>query len=423
MTVRRARDRDRWLVTVHRAAALPGFQRIRRYVYTLEAAEALEAEIEASIQKFGKWPADPKDKPLKVLATPNIMTSTVRRPTGPTGTLREAADLAILTHWHGQRYERSVTYIVRSLVSFFEANQCPDIDDITSEDIDQFIIHMRQKNLAPGTMNKALGALRMINKVALKRLPPLCTVTLPIPHIRGRRVEKWWMRPEDHQKVVTELRNPVSGNLMTDPMFADLIDIICYQGLRVEEALRIEPRMVVGLDTEEPWIKPPGTKTSDAQNSIPIYPEAVAPLRTSIERADKHRWTRLFPYRERQVMNKWNEVREFLGVRHIPTATMKSLRRTFAWYANHMGMPTSTLQKVLRHKGIATTAGYLELVGDNSLSDSRKYFIPKDSTTRPQVEPERPTIGSNIGAIIQAYAQTPGVTPEDVAKFAKELMI
>jgi hypothetical protein len=77
-------------------------------------------------------------------------------------------------------------------------------------------------------------------------------------------------------------------------------------------------------------------------------------------------------------------------------------------------MPTATLQKVLRHKGIGTTAGYLELVGAGELEQSRRYFEVGAS----REEPPR----SNVAEIIKAYASTPGITPEDVARFAKELM-
>ncbi|NKW09164.1 hypothetical protein HGG76_02645 [Ochrobactrum tritici] len=111
-----------------------------------------------------------------------------------------------------------------------------------------------------------------MNKVALKRKPPLATVELPIQKVAKRRIEKWWLRPDDHIKVVQALRNPIDGELFTDPLFADLIDVIVFNGLRVEEALRLEERMIFGLDGKEPWLQPPGTKTSDAQNSIPIFP-------------------------------------------------------------------------------------------------------------------------------------------------------
>lgn len=416
------RHRTKWLVTVHRAAANPGYTRIRRIADTLEDATTLEASINEALEVFGKYPVEEGDRPLRHKATHYVHATTIRRTTKASGTLREATTIALDTHWHGKRYHRVVRYAALRMVDFFENLGCPDLDDITSPDIDAFVADLQKRKLSPSSMNSALGALRVINRIALARIPPLATITLPIPHIKGRRVEKWWLRPDDHAKVVAALRSPTDGSLVTDPAFADLIDIICYQGLRVEEAMRLEARMFTGLDAEEPWLQVPGTKTQGAQNSIPIYPEAIEPIRTAIARAQRNRWGRLFPYKERQVWDRWNDVRDFLHVRHISTSTMKSLRRTFAWYANSKGMPTSTLQKVLRHRGIATTAGYLDLVGDSSLKDSRRYFS-EDSTPKTPVEAAKESMGSNIGAIIQAYAQTPGVTPEEVARFAKELMV
>ncbi len=84
---------------------------------------------------------------------------------------------------------------------------------------------------------------------------------------------------------------------------------------------------------------------------------------------------------------------------------MKALRRTFAWYANNRGMPTSTLQKVLRHKGIGTTAGYLDLVGDGTLKDSRKYF-DSDSTQMHTDTPKHEPAKTNVADVIAAYAAT-----------------
>lgn len=412
--------RGKHLVTIRRKAALPGYQRIRKYVDDLEQAKALEVEIEEAIETYGKWPVEPTDKPFRVAATKGIRAETVKAPSYRSGTLREATELTISGHWRGMRCERNIAYVTRSMVRFFENRGCPDIDDITSEDIDAYVDTMRARDLTPSTMNECLGGLRTINKTALNRLPPLATVTLPIPHIKGGRKQKWWLRPDDHIRVVTALRDPIDGSLPSDPLFADLLDVICYMGLRIEEALRLEPYLIRDLDKPEPWLQTPGTKTVDAQNSIPIFPAAVPVLKSAIDRAKANRWTYLFPLRQGQTADKWNIVREYLGASDIPTATLKSLRRTFAWYANARGVPTSTLQKLLRHRVISTTAGYLELVGDTTLNDSRRYFSD-DSTTRPTEAP-RTTPGEGIGAIIQAYASTPGVTPEQVARFAKEMM-
>ncbi|WP_266031256.1 tyrosine-type recombinase/integrase [Brucella intermedia] len=410
---------SRFEVTVQRASALPGFQRIRRLVPTREEAEKLEQEINSAIEVYGKWPLSDDDTPLHTPAKLNAPAKVVHKaPPKRTGTLREAADHAKKTHWIGQRYLESVRYMADIIVEFFEERLKPDLDDITSEDIDALITSRREAGNEAVTINKYLGALRVINDVALKRKPPLATITLPVPSLKAKRVEKWWLRPDDHRRVVAALRNPMEGSLITDLMFADIIDIIVYQGLRIEEALRLEARMFVGLDSSKPWFNPAGTKTADAQNAIPVYPEALEPIKRSIARAAENRWPRLFPITPRQAGYLWDHVREFLGVQDVPTATMKSLRRTFAWYANQKGMPTSTLQKVLRHRNIGTTAGYLELVGDGALEDSRKYF-EDDSTKTPTVGSQQ---GGDIKEAIAAYASLPGVTPEAVARFVKELM-
>lgn len=406
----------KYMVTVQRAAALTGFQRIRKTAPTLTAAQDLEAIITEALETYGKWPVEATDKPLRIKATSHKPASVVHANTGQAGTLREAVKLAIANHWAGKRSERNARYVALAMADFFEARGVSDIDALTSADIDAIIKHHRDQGNTASTINKVLGTIRIANQVALKRLPPLATVTIPVPHVTGPRAPKWWLKPEDHKRVVTALRDPIDGSLMTDTMFADFIDVVVYEGLRVEETLRLQPSMVMNLGTDKAWLYPPGTKTTDAENAIPIYPEAVAPLQSAITRAKANGWRYLFPLRVRQAADRWNHVRDYLGASDVPTATLKSLRRTFAWYANTRGMPTATLQKVLRHQNISTTQGYLDLIGDQVVDNSRKYF-----EVNPTQSPA-PTQRQDIGSIIQAYATTPGVTPEDVARFAKELM-
>lgn len=403
-------------VTVNRASAKQGYRRIRRNYPTLPEAEAAEAEIEAALETYGKWPVEEGDKPLRIPVEKRTTAATGERnrKAGDPGTLREAMQIALDVHWAGTRYFESVRFIAPSMVSFLEQRGVVDLDDITSEDLDALIQHHRGRGLMNSSVNKYLGALRVINRLAVERKPPLATKLLPIPHLRKANIAKWWLRPEDHQQVVKALRDPQDDSLTTNPMFADLIDIIVYLGLRVEEALRLEAWMVHGLDGREPWLNPDGTKTAGSDNAVPVYPEAVEPMKRSIQRAEKNRWPSLFPITPRVAAGLWNEVREFLGVADVPTSTMKALRRTFAWYATSRGMPTGVLQQAMRHKNITTTEGYLKLVGTGALEDSRKYFSQNPTP--------KEKVGIDVGSIIAAYAKTPGVTPEDVARFAKALM-
>ncbi|TPJ33701.1 tyrosine-type recombinase/integrase [Mesorhizobium sp. B2-8-3] len=405
----------KFLVTVNRAAAKEGYQRIRKAADTYKEAQDLEREIEAALTAYGMWPVPATQEPLSepLEAYRHADTNEYRNPTHKTGTLREAARIALETHWHGMRSAKSVEPCLWRMVYFFEALGKYDIDMMVSADLHAFVKKLREGGNSPSFINQQLSHFHIVNEIASKQTPALCTIVLSMPREATRIVEKWWLRPEDQDRVSTWLRDPLST--YTDAMFADLIDFICYQGLRVEEALRLEPRLFTGLNGKDPWLQPDGTKTVNAQNSIPVFPEAAEVAKRAVARAIDNRWDKLFPITPRQAADRWGKVRAFLQVEHIPTATMKALRRTFAWYANDRGMPTATLQRVMRHRQISTTAGYLELIGGGDLSRSREYFRVE------QPEPEAPK-GSNVGEIIKAYVAT-GASPEDVARFARELMV
>ncbi|MER9178907.1 hypothetical protein [Mesorhizobium sp. M0767] len=398
----------KFLVTVRRASAKEGFRRIRKAAETVEAGKALEAEINQALDAYGMWPVPQGQLPLDMpsVARKHSDTLEYRQPEHRTGTLREAAKIALATHWAGMRSHGSVEPCLWRTVHFMERLGKVNVDDIKSADLDALVTHLKERGNVASYINQQLGSLRVVNKIALKRLPALATVVLPIPHLKTFQQEKWWLRPELHLEVTEMLRKPGG-----DPLFADLIDIIIYQGLRVEETIRLEARQFSGLGTPKPWLQPDGTKTVDAQNSIPVYPEGAEVAERAIARAAANNWPRLFPITAGQASQRWNLVRDYLGVTDIPTATLKSLRRTFAWYANQRGMPTETLRKVMRHRQISTTSGYLRLIGDADLDKSRDYF---EQTTRP-------AMGSGVGTVIAAYAAT-GASPEAVARFAKEMM-
>jgi integrase len=386
--------RDGFQVCVERRGALPGYQRIRRQVPTREAAEKLEAAILKALETHGMWPIQAKAPALP------------KRREYARGTVRKAAELCLDKHWRGMRYYDSVRHVVMVMVEFFEGRGKPDMADLTLHDLDALVEARAAAGNAPSHILKYLNAYSVI--AAKAPFYGIVVNTLPRPTIKVPRKENWWMSPEDHRKAVAWLRED-DRNLL----FADLIDMIVYEGLRVEEALRLEPRHFTGMDTAEPWIKAPGTKTKGSEAPIPLFPEAIPVAERSILRAEKNRWTKLFPINKRQVETSWNHVRRELGAENIPTATMKALRRTFAAYANSRGMPTATIQQVLRHQTITTTEGYLKLQGSRALDESRRYFS--------QVPTQPDTKGMTVGSIIQDYMKS-GASPEEVARFVKEMM-
>lgn len=390
------RKRDRYQVQVDRADALWGYKRIRRSRATFQQAVDLEKEINQAIDQYGKWPVVPGDQPRLVSGV-----------TLPDGTLRAAARLAIENHWKGTAYEKQVTPVVWVIVEFMEIKRKrKDLDAITSEDIEAYIKYCFEvRGSSANTVNHHLSALSTINDIALDRKPPLCTARLPIKRVKVKPIEKWWLRPEDLAKAVRWLED------QAEFVFADYLQTLAFEGLRVAEGLGLRERHITGLGSDKPRLKVPGSKTPGSQATIPVFPRAVPVLERSIERAQKMEWDLLFPMTWRHANETWKQVRAHLGVTDVRTATLQSVRRSFAHYANEQGMPTKTLQKVLRHGTIGTTDKYLQLVGGTDAEDARRYFAAE-----PQEEKQE-----GWGEVIAAYKST-GATPAEVAQFVKELM-
>ena len=388
-------------VEVNSKKALEGFKRVRVQVNGDRAAALLvEQEIKENLRVYGKHPVGPQDLPLDA-----------PEPKKPerVGTLRLATGLALTTHWAGTPYAKTVNWVVWSLVRFFEeVRGVYDIDDIRSADIDALVTDCKSRGNTANTINKRLSMLSVVNTVALERTPPLASIRLPLKRQKSRPVEKWWLRPEDLERLLDWYRG--SKN---DPIFADFIEVIVREGLRPSEALGLEARHLSDLETDTPWLKVPGTKTAGSEAAIPVYPDAVELMRRCAKRSHVERTGKLFPYTWRQASDRWNEARAYLGVSDVTSATLRALRRTFAYYANQRSMPTRTIQKVLRHETITTTEGYLRLTGTNELEQSRDYFATATPKVEEQVDP--------IMRVIAAYKAT-GAAPEEVAKFTKEML-
>lgn len=389
-------------VEVNNAKALKGFKRVRVQCNGTEAdAKALEAEIAKALETYRKWPVEEGDKPY-------VDPAALRR----VGSLRLAMNLALATHWDkNTEWGRTVAVCLAAIVRYFEeVLGVYEIDDMTSEDVDAFVEDCRSRGNSKETINKNLSMLSVVNKVALRRKPPLCRTVMPLQRLKKGAIEKWWIRTEQLDDALRWLRE-VRG----DPIFADYIELMVKQGLRPTECLRLKPRDFTGLEGDQPWMKVPGTKTTEAGNSIPVYEWSLGVVNRSIARANERMWSVLFPFTRRQTQDRWNEVREYLGLTDVPTATLRALRRTFAYYSTTLhGMPTTTLKKVLRHKTITTTAGYVDLVGSEEVDQSRNYI------NRPKASSRVP-ISLDLSAAIEAYRAS-GATPEEIAKFTKEML-
>lgn len=281
--------------------------------------------------------------------------------------------------WKGKRSETQCQQQAYILTDYFTRRWAVfEMDDLQTAWIEDFKKTKLLEGLSPSTINSYLSVLKQINQYALRRNPLLASKELHIKFLARPKVEQWWLNDDDMKLVgaycTVKAEEGDEGNYRWRDLWL-LIQIMVYNGLRVEEALRLENRHIVGWNTNQTAIKVPGTKTVGSEASIPMFKDTRGAFEDYMSYfggffGDDG----FFPESYDVFRPMWNEIREYLGVSHLPTSTLRALRRTFAYRANRAGMPTRTLQKVLRHGSIQTTERYLTLVGADEAEQARNYL-------------------------------------------------
>lgn len=319
---------------------------------TKEEAQDKHDEITRSLKKYGTWPPS-EGTTRKAPLTPHYHHPDHAIHIEKKGTIGKAGRYTLDHAWKDTRY-KGHSYLYSITDYLINKEGLLDLNEVTKQHIDKFVSSRIADGIAPSTINKYLSALKICYDTAMNHTPPLCTRIPQMKRVRNTKVLKWWLQPERMTELLAWCRGP--GMLYET---ADVIELICRTGLRVEEALALTNEHRVGPHA----LMIPGTKTKGAQATIPISKEAAELLARRAEGAGAGSYSLLFPIKYRQLAYDWDACRAFLGAEDVPTATLKSLRRTFAKLAEDKGLSTETIRKILRHESITTTQEYLRLVG------------------------------------------------------------
>jgi site-specific recombinase XerD len=335
-----------------------------------EAADR-EQEMLRTLRVYGQWPRPAGAEPVAGHADdPAILYKAQRRVDfkATAGTIAKACAWAEREGWKDRRYN-GVPYL-RTIGSWLILDEgLRDLSEITSATVAKYIDHRRRQDITASTINKELSALEKTIIWALDQTPPLITRRPTWKRATPDKIAKWWLPPEKLEELLVELRSQVDrGDLL---LFSDYIELIAKTGLRVEEALRLKVRHYTGEQT----LLVPGTKTLRSQATIAIMPRAEEIIVGRIRSVKDDPEALLFPFGYPWAAARWSECRGLLGAHEVSTATLKALRRTFAKIATGRGMPTATLQDILRHESITTTQGYLAVVGDEQKLQEQKKWL------------------------------------------------
>lgn len=223
-----------------------------------------------------------------------------------------------------------------------------------------WIAHMRRNGNRASTINAKLSAVGvMFGYFEIEGRK--------VPYVREALAPKWWMTPETEARAIAWCHAHGAAD------FAEYIRWTVLTGLRVEETLRVQRQHFTGLGTDHPSLTVPGTKTRAAQATIPLLPEA-ADIAMRLMGHEGAATDHLFRVRYVALQLRWKACRKALGLEGIHGATLKSFRRSFARIATERGLPPDMLRQYMRHEHLATTAGYLRLVGGYGTEQMREWF-------------------------------------------------
>ena len=276
------------------------------------------------------------------------------------GSLYQAAELAVTTHWRGTRWGNNVQAYVWPMIAWLQQEKSVrDLDDITPAVLSEFVDHCQYRlRNSKQTITHKRSALRTLFAVAQKN--GLTRIAMPAVDVpRGNRTKTlnnaWWLRPDLVPFVVKQLI--ASGHR---PLALYILWVV-YTGTRVEENLRLQFNHL-SRDGHSLWV--PGTKNDKSAATIPI--SAAAKAIYDAIRADTE-GDYMFPI-------SLDALRYLFKTHFIPLIkstltkgqrpSLRDLRATFASTQHLKGMPTSILQQLLRHGKIETTMGYIRRTGD-----------------------------------------------------------
>lgn len=304
-----------------------GAQRLRRNFSTHAEATAWEALARQALERGQPVPELPNGS----------------RPIITEWTLAQAADRCFDLHWKGKASERHVLINVNKALKHFGTRVA--VSSISTEQIDDWILALRNQGLSGGTINRNLAALSKIIRTA---------------HESGRveKMPKFRRQKEGQHRLrwltVEEVDKALECAKTFYPMLHDSIVISVDTGIRRGELLRLEPRDVVNNNLMV-WV----TK-NEQPRSIPLTKRSIEVLTRLCHGLSPT--AKLFPQHE-WIRSPWEHVKDLAGLGD--DVVWHTLRHTFASRLVQRGVPIQVVKELMGHKTIAMTMRYAKLCPTN----------------------------------------------------------
>ena len=244
------------------------------------------------------------------------------------------------------------------------------------EEIRSYQVYLTtEKKLAPGSILIAVAALRFLYKVSLKRDWPFDDA---IPAPKKPQKLPVVLSPEEVLHFLECVGSMKHRAILTT----------CYAaGLRISEAVRLKPNDV---DSQRMVIRVEQGK-GQKDRYVMLSPKLLETLRTYWRAARPKEW--LFvgsipgqPITRSAVALVCREARQLSGIRK--PISPHSMRHAFAVHLLESGTDVRTIQLLLGHRSLATTARYLRIATSKVCSASSPLdLLPRPVCTDPKPAP------------------------------------
>jgi site-specific recombinase XerD len=261
-------------------------------------------------------------------------------------------------------------------VSLFARHFNKSPEELGPEDIRAYQVYLtNEKKLAPGSVLIAVAALRFLYKVSLQKD---WTFEDVIPAPKKPQKLPVVLSPEEVLQFLGCIRNTKHRTILTT----------CYAaGLRISEAVRLKP---TDIDSQRMVIRVEQGK-GQKDRYVMLSPKLLETLRSYWRAVRPNAW--LFegkisgqPITKDAVELACQKARRLSGIRK--PISPHSMRHAFAVHLLEAGTDVRTIQLLLGHRSLATTARYLRIATSKVCSTSS----PLDLLPRPvPVEPEPAT--------------------------------
>jgi len=261
-----------------------------------------------------------------------------------------------------------------------------DTKAITSDVVRQFIAEMKGRGLSPQTIARRINCLRslwrFLNITGLETTNPCIAVTVP----RKRRSLPTFLSVDECRAML----GATETNHYAILAFRDraALSLLMCAGLRRSELLDL---LVSDIDVDAGWVRVRRGK-GGRPRMVPLVGEAVPAVRDWLELRPECGHDRLLTTLSRKPLGKnglqvlFHKALRNSGIMR-PGLTLHSLRHTFASLLLQNGCDLLSIQKMLGHASLDTTAIYLH-VGMKTLQEAAlRHPLAERAPGRAGVEP------------------------------------